>query len=332
MRRLPNPVRTRRTATQNARRPRRALGTRLRGSIRRIPTGAYRAAQITAEALGFHLLRKHFYSPIPNLRRLPADVWERRTPMRGIDFAPQRQLAYLETELGPYIAEFDPPLEPPGPPGAFYVRNPLYKSIDAEVLYAIIRLHRPRRILELGSGYSTLVSAAACRANERDGHPLELRSNDPYPLAVLEGLEGLSSLSKRGATEVPPSEFEALGESDILFVDTTHTVKLGGDVNYLVLDVLPALAPGVIVHIHDIFLPWDYPYEWVARQRRFWTEQYLVQAFLALNPDYEIVLAAQALARLYPDRLAKLIPSYDPAEVPLWDSPTAFWIRRTSGS
>jgi hypothetical protein len=124
------------------------------------------------------------------------------------------------------------------------------------------------------------------------------------------------------ATDVPLAEFEALGEHDVLFVDTTHTVKLGSDVNRIILDVLPELAPGVLVHFHDVFLPYEYPRTFLER-RLYWNEQYLLQAFLAQNPAWEIVLPLHALVRERPEPLSTLVASFHPGS-----GPSAFWIRR----
>jgi hypothetical protein len=131
----------------------------------------------------------------------------------------------------------------------------LYEALDAETLYAMVRRFRPRQVLELGSGMSTLVIADALRHDEivdRRRHDVF----DPYPRDDLgEALEQVANLHPISATEVPLERFAALQAGDILFVDTTHTVKIGGDVNRVILDVLPRLAPGVLVHFHDIFLP-----------------------------------------------------------------------------
>jgi hypothetical protein len=129
-----------------------------------------------------------------------------------------------------------------------------------------------------------------------------------------------------GATEVMHEAFEALTEGDILFVDTTHTVKTGGDVNRVILDVLPSLRPGVVVHFHDIFLPWEYPRSWVEDARLYWAEQYLLQAFLAFNTEFEVIFPAQAVTRAFPARVGQAITSYRDGI-----SPGAFWLRRASG-
>jgi hypothetical protein len=117
--------------------------------------------------------------------------------------------------------------------------------------------------------------------------------------------------------------FDELESGDVLFVDTTHVVKLGSDVNHIVLQILPRLKPGVIVHVHDIFIPYEYPRQWPEKFGLFWNEQYLVHAFLAMNPGYEILFSVSALHRDRTDALRAMVPSAIPG------GGSGFWIRRT---
>jgi hypothetical protein len=277
----------------------------------------------TFRRLGFDLLRRHYYSPIPDLAELPPDVWDRESELRGVDFDLNAMLAFVETELGPYLAEYQPPRSPTGDARDFYLDNGFYGSVDAETLYAMVRRAVPRRIVELGSGMSSLVIADARAHNEgsADGRHVIF---DPFPRDDLrEALSTVAELQAVSATEVPMDEFAQLEAGDILFVDTTHTVKIGGDVNRILLDVIPALAPGVAIHVHDIYLPWEYPREFLEERSFFWAEQYLLQAFLAFNREFEILFGTHALYRGVPDQLASLIPSAGPGMLP-----SAFWLRR----
>jgi hypothetical protein len=231
----------------------------------------------------------------------------------------------VEGELAPFVAELDLPRSGPRPPGEFFLDNLGYESVDAELLYAMVRAGKPRRLIELGSGYTTLLIAAACRRNAEQGRPTEHVAYDPFPRPHILGdpVPAPTRFEAVGATEIPLDTFRALEAGDILFVDTTHTVKLGSDVNYVVLDVLPALAPGVIVHFHDVFLPWEYPRVWFEEMHYYWAEQYLLQAFLAFNDAFEVLLPAQALAREHPARLAAVVPSFASGV-----SPAALWMVR----
>jgi predicted O-methyltransferase YrrM len=298
--------------------------SRLEGSAWRRPAQrAYLAVHHAAARLGVQLLRASYDSPIPRPAELTQELFRRESPMRGIAWDPEGQLDWVERELAPFLAEFRPQPDPDAPPGRFRLENMTYDSVDAELLYGILRWARPRRYVELGSGYSTLVAAEALAANEHDGHGSELSIYDPFPSAHVQARPELSkSLRTVSAQELPEDIVSGLGDRDILFVDTSHTVKMGGDVNRIVLDLLPLARPGVMVHFHDIFLPVDYSSGHV-RNAHYWNEQYLLQAFLSGNPDWEVLVGAQAIARVGPDRLARLIPSFHPKR-----SPGAFWIRR----
>jgi hypothetical protein len=266
-----------------------------------------------------------YYSPVPDLSLLPDDIWERRSTMGGVELQVDRAMILVETELAPFISELEIPADGPLPPGQFFLHNENYEAVDAELLYGMVRARKPRRVLELGSGYSTLLIGSASRRNIEEGREAEHLAFDPFPRAQIFGdaPPPPTRFEPMPATEVPLDTFRDLEAGDFLFVDTTHTVKLGSDVNYLVLDVLPVLAPGVIVHFHDVFLPWEYPRTWFEDMQYYWAEQYLLQAFLAFNDAFEVLLPANAVAREHPDRLAAAIPSFSP-EV----TPGALWLIR----
>jgi methyltransferase family protein len=265
--------------------------------------------------LGLQVVLKSFYSPIPDLASIPDSTWERESDLAGIHFDLDEQLVFLERHRRE-LAEF-------APPSGYYLDNGAYGPVDADVLYAIVRAAKSTRIVELGSGYTTLLIAEANRRNELDGAGADFRAYDPYPGVVKGSLSGLTELARTPAEELPAEAFSALGENDLLVVDTTHTVKTGGDVNHVVLDVLPLLRPGVLVHFHDIFLPWEYPRKWAEDYGLYWAEQYLLQAFLSLNREYEIVCALHAISRRHPDRLRDLVRTWRDGIVP-----GAFWLRR----
>lgn len=272
----------------------------------------------------FDFVRRDFYSPIPNLELLPDDIWERRSALGGIDLRVGAAIELIENELAPYLREFDVPDKRTGP-GRFFLHNENYESVDAELLYALIRARKPRRVVELGSGFSTLLIGEAARRNLEDGHEITHLAYDPFPREQIFGEvpPPPTKFDPLPATEVPPDHFERLKAGDMLFVDTTHTVKLGSDVNHIILDLLPVLAPGVLVHFHDIFLPWEYPREWFETMQYYWAEQYLLQAFLAFNSDFEVLIPASAVAAEYPERLDELIRSFTPGR-----RPGAFWLTR----
>jgi hypothetical protein len=190
----------------------------------------------------------------------------------------------------------------------------------------MVRHSKPKRIVEVGSGFSTYITAAALLANAAEGHPAEFLAIDPSPNDVLrQGIPGLTGLRSERVESLPPGFADDLVENDILFIDSSHVVRIDSDVRFLLLEVLPRLKPGVLVHFHDIFLPADYPREWVVNEQRFWSEQYLLHALLLYSRAFEVVWAASYMHMAHPEALQQVFPAYDRAST--W--PGSFWIRRT---
>jgi hypothetical protein len=277
---------------------------------------------------GYDLVRRHYYSPVPDLERLAHEVWSVRSDLRGVKFEIAAGLRFLREELAPFIAEYHPPLTSGSDPREFYLENGFYEGLDAETLFGMVRHVRPNKVIELGSGFSSLVIADARARNGASNDPVGHEVYDPHPPThLLPVLQEVTAFRPLEATKIPFDAFAALKAGDMLFVDTTHTVKIGGDVNRVVLDVLPLLKPGVYVHFHDIFLPWEYPKAFVLERRFYWAEQYLLQAFLAFNGEYEVLFGTHALKRVYPEAVEELVPS---AARSRW--PSAFWLRRVDGT
>lgn len=297
-------------------RARRALVNRLR---RACEAQSMRAAR----RLGYHLVPRHFYSPIPIIEELPSGLWAGPATWLGVDSRADTAMAFLGGALKPYLIEFDAPLEDSGG-GGFWLHNGGYESVDAETLYAMVRYLKPALVYELGSGGSSHVIHLAARANAGEDRPVHHVIFDPFPYDVgtMGPVDGAEVHAVR-TEDIDPERFRALQAGDILFVDTTHTVRTGGDVTHIILNVLPRLAVGVTVHFHDIFLPYEYPEDWVVDRRRAWAEQYLLQAFLAFNDVFEVVLPNYAVSRSAPDTLRGLIPSFNDTV-----RPGGFWIRR----
>ena len=145
------------------------------------------------------------------------------------------------------------------------------------------------------------------RAARNDGS--DLICIEPFPREfVRKGFPGLRSLIEKKVQDIDLEFFSQLESSDLLFIDSSLAVKIGGDVNYLFLEVLPRLKPGVIVHVHDIFLPFEYRRDWVMDEFRFWTEQYLLQAFLTFNSEFEVLMSNSYLSHYHERELKARFP------------------------
>ncbi len=272
------------------------------------------------EQHGFHVTPVHFYQPIPDTRSLPETLWNRPGELPGIHMNDAVQLELLRNHFPKFRSEYEQlPTEPTGKPGRFYFNNGLFSGTDALVAYCMIRHFQPRLIIEVGSGFSSLIAAEAIAKN---GHSA-LICIEPFPQGFLrQGFPGLQSLIEKRVEEIGHEFFSQLHSGDILFIDSSHTVKIGGDVNYLFLEVLPRLNPGVIVHVHDIFFPFDYRRDWVMDELRFWTEQYLLQGFLSFNREFEVLMANHYLAHYYLEDFKRTFPN-----APWWAG-GSFWMRR----
>ena len=270
----------------------------------------------------------HFYSPLPDLGRLdqPEErtrIWpEEPHSMPGIDWRADDQLR-LCTEVFARQEPFAFPRESSADTPEYAHDSRRYPPVDAFVLQAFLRHLRPARVVEVGAGYSSLVTARVNR--EYFGEQIHFAAIDPYPLEFLErGVPGLTELRAEQVQDTPFEVFEQLGENDVLFIDTSHVVKTGGDVPWIYNQILPRLRSGVVVHLHDTFLPWDYPEEWVFAGKG-WNEQYLMQAFLAMNPAFEVMLGTHWMMRRHWDLLCRAFP--DIVDSDRRDS-SSLWIRR----
>ncbi|MDX8150037.1 class I SAM-dependent methyltransferase [Patulibacter brassicae] len=296
------------------------------GRLRRAASGALRRALARHDRrlvdLRHHrVVERSYAGPVPEWERLPPETFTAPHPMPGVAWDPLPGLALLEGELRDGLAELELPALAEIPPAERAELLRFYEGLDAAALHALVRHVRPRRVVELGSGVSTLVTARALERNAADGAPGELVAYDPYPRAPTAA--AVHDIRRVPAEEVPRAAVEELDAGDVLFVDTTHVVRTGGDVVRIYLDLVPRLAPGVLLHVHDVLLPYDYHREWLANGW-FWNEQYLVQALLQGNPEWEVVLAHHQLHREHGDRVAAAVPAYDGAG----QHPSALWLRR----
>lgn len=252
----------------------------------------------------------HFYSPIPDfddLRRREDELWLDEAPeLPGVDLDLDRQIALLD-RVSRFASDFGYPYDPPDPDAVrgFYEPNGMFERIDARMLFCLLRHFRPRRLIEVGSGFSTLLTADVNRTYF-DG-AIDITCIDPLPhAAVQRGVAGLGRLIPHRVQDVPLELFDALGPGDVLFIDSSHVVKTGSDAYRLYLQVLPRLAQGVLIHSHDVFLPFEYPKPWVLEEERAWNEQYLLHALLMHSQGLRILFSSTCGHKIFPDRVASV--------------------------
>ncbi len=257
------------------------------------------------ESTGVFPILDHYYEPLFRFDRLQHSLRAERD-LPGIDWNEEGQLALLESFQ--HIDELRGFPDRPTGRREFHFNNHTFESGDAEYLYHVIRHFKPRRIIEIGCGYSTLMARAALRKNagEDSSYRCDQCCVEPYENAWLEEL-GVR-VERRPVEALPPQLFEQLDRHDLLFIDSSHMIRPQGDVLYEILTVLPRLRPGVIVHVHDIFSPHDYLDAWLKEERKFWNEQYLLEAFLSCNPRFQILGALNFLKHRHYDRLAACCP------------------------
>ena len=267
----------------------------------------------------------HFYSPIPDLKEVKSNeggLWAPKKEMAGIDWNETAQLSILRNIFSKYVADIDFPLERLNNDPNYYYNNDQFPVLDAEVLYCFLRHFRPARMVEIGSGFSSLVTAQVNR--EHLGNSLHFTCIEPYPVQFLrDGVDGISELMVKKVQEIPPEYFAQLESGDILFIDSSHVSKVGSDVNYIYFEILPRLKEGVLVHIHDIFLPDEYPKKWVLEEGRYWNEQYLVRAFLEFNSSFEIVWSAHYMGKHHGTAVTGAFTRY-----PRLGGGGSLWLRR----
>jgi len=266
----------------------------------------------------------HFYSPIVNpkeARQRAAQLWKNNNDMGGIDLQEDDQLALLEL-LGMHKRSIDYPIERSKTTLGYYYSNDQFPVLDAEFLHVLLCHFRPRTMIEVGCGFSSLITA---NVNEHIlSSSIDFTCIEPYPRKFLtDGVPGITRLVQKKVEDVELSFFDRLNDGDILFIDSSHVSKTGSDVNYLFFDVLPRLKKGVIVHIHDIFFPDEYPKEWVVDQGRNWNEQYILRAFLQYNTNWKVMWASHFMGTRHRNAVQNVFPRY-----PKLGGGGSFWIKR----
>jgi hypothetical protein len=248
----------------------------------------------------------HFYSPLPgheDIRRRQVG-WEDPS---GIDLNTYGQVALLNS-----ISKFYPEMpfgDHPVENGRFSFSQNFFCHSDAIYLYSLLRHFYPRRFFEIGSGHSSVLALDTAELF-LDAKP-EFNFIEPYPDRLKANLKPQDTVNctliEKPVQDVPIELFDQLQANDFLFVDSSHVSKVGSDVNHILFKILPRLKPGVIVHIHDIFFPFEYPEDWF-QEGRAWNEAYLVRAFLQYNRDFKVLLFSDYLGKTQREFLADHMP------------------------
>ncbi len=259
---------------------------------------------------GIHLTPANFYSTIPSIDELDTS-FESATPQPFLH--PQvfdnEGLTEGLAEVEPWAAELKAPLEDdPAAPAGYFWNNGQFGYSDAVAYYGFLRSRRPSTVLEIGSGFSTLVADAAMRANGSKAG--QIVCIEPFPRPFLESVPHVSRVVREPVQKIDADWInDLLQDGDVLFIDSTHTVKIGSDCVHIFLRLLPALRRKLLIHVHDIYLPDGMPDHWARELHLYWTEQYLLMAYLLDNPKVRTLWASHHLARQHPARLQTMLPA-----------------------
>ncbi|MEO6871453.1 MAG: hypothetical protein ABI233_04445 [Chthoniobacterales bacterium] len=266
------------------------------------------------EESGFHVTAVGDDGPLPETRALADKPWEESQELPGFDLNPTSQRKYVCEIFPDYRRELEQL-----PMTHSNASNGSHGGLDAAITYCMVRHSSPNRVMEIGGNQSTLVLREALRTNRRG----TLLFVEPRPeKVILDPTTKPEELLREEMKSLELAKFAELDPGDILSVKTSHVIKLGSDVNSLFFEILPRLKTGVIVQLCDIFLPFDYPKEWVIEGRRFWTAQYLLQAFLSGNADFEVLVSSGYLLAAHSPELQAAFPRCERLEG------SAFWMRR----
>jgi hypothetical protein len=268
----------------------------------------------------------HFHSPIVDPRQIDvARTWPPAPRVVGIDFNEASHREILTSAFRQFYPGYDYPdmLEETPELERFFTNNGQFGWLDSRALFVLLNWWRPRRLIEVGSGFSSLLIGDVSRRFGSGG--MDVTCIDPYPRTFLKrGIPGVSRLIKDKVQNVGHDLFNSLEAGDVLFIDSSHVAKTDSDVNFLYFEVLPRLAPGVNIHIHDIFLPHDYPRKWVLEDNRGWNEQYVLRALLMGSTMFEVLFGCSYAFHRFPDLVTAALAHRDGGAY----GGGSFWVRR----
>jgi hypothetical protein len=271
---------------------------------------------IMLKKIGIFPIINHYYEPLFDMSGLPQALDQVRD-LPGLDLRVEAQLELL-THLK-YTSEFTAFINASNDASneiGFKIDNQSFEHGDADFLFQIIRHKKPNKVLEIGSGWSTKVAKHALTLNAGEtGRVSDHICIEPYEQPWLEKLGNI----QLRRTKVEDSQINwsvALSSGDLLFIDSSHMIRPQGDVLYEYLYILPLLSSGVLVHVHDIFTPRDYPRDWMTKDVKFWNEQYLLETLLSNSQRYEIISALNMLKNDHFESLKKVCPTLEKIHEP----------------
>jgi hypothetical protein len=292
---------------------------------------------VIGQRFGIDLLPRHFYSEIPDIGKLRStDWWRKPSAMAGVSGTDLE--AQLDHVRGLFNENVRRDLAARNIHEIACRRNQAegFGRVEADVLHAFIVSAKPERIIQIGCGVSTAICLAA---GESAGYTPRITCVEPYPNSFLleQAAERRIALVCDGVERLAPSFVDILQAGDLFFVDSTHTLGPAGEVSRIVLELLPRLAPGVLIHFHDIYFPYDYPGELIASPQFFPHESALLHAFLAFNTRFEILASLSMLHHARQAELRAVIANYVPApyehglRLGPGHFPSSTYLRRTGG-
>lgn len=261
------------------------------------------------EAHGISLTPSNFYSSIPSLSEIESSFeGQVNAPYHNDELFKADHLMGVLRELREFAGELAAPVhDDPDSPKDFFWDNGQFEYSDAISYYSFIRSRKPNKIIEIGSGFSTLIASKAIEANGFGS----IVCIEPYPRPFLESIQHVDDVVKKPVQEIDAEWINfQLSDNDILFIDSTHTVKIGSDCLHIYLRLLPKLRHKLLIHIHDVFLPDGMPAEWAKTKHIYWTEQYLLFAYLLDNPTIQIEWGSHYHMKFNKQQLEELAPPH----------------------
>jgi len=293
--------------------------------VRRLGIWRMPISKVVFNRVGVYPIRDHYYEPMYNYKKYLQHSLRDIRPLPGVHLNESTQLTWLSKfDYADELSRI--PMEP-STDTHFYYNNPNFPEGDAECLYSLIRSNKPKRIIEIGSGFSTMMARKAINKNQMEDEAYRCQHIciEPYEMQWLDTVPGVEVIRQK-VEEMDQGLFMKLEQNDILFVDSSHMIRPQSDVLCEYLQILPILKQGVLVHIHDIFTPRDYPDDWCFDEVKLWNEQYLLEAFLSCSQRYEIILPLNSLWHEHRKEMIKAFPTLGQKGDAVRE-PRSFWIR-----